>query len=158
MLSYLATGSFNGKVTGLDRAEQPVRGRCTEQGNYVPPIEAIYWSMRGMAYAGSFVALVSLIGAFLYWKRRLERLKWFLWVGVVTIFLPFVACTFGWCLTEIGRQPWIVQGLLKTAERELAERRHDVARDQPHRLRRAVHRLAHRRRLADAALRGARSE
>ena len=68
-----------------------------------------------MAYAGSFVVLVALIGAFLLWKRRLERLKWFLWVGVATIFFPFAACAFGWCLTEIGRQPWIVQGLLKTS-------------------------------------------
>ena len=68
-----------------------------------------------MAYAGSFVALIAVVGAFLYWKRRLERLKWFLWVGVVTSAFPFIACIFGWCLTEIGRQPWIVQGLLKTA-------------------------------------------
>ena len=59
----------------------------------------------------------ALIGAFLMWKGRLERLKWFLWVGVVTTFFPFIACAFGWCLTEIGRQPWIVQGLLKTATR-----------------------------------------
>ena len=44
-----------------------------------------------------------------------QRLRWFLWVGVVTSFFPFIACAFGWCLTEIGRQPWIVQGLLKTA-------------------------------------------
>ena len=85
MLSYLATGSFNGKVTGPDRAEQRSTRRMYGPGNYVPPVEAIYWSMRGMAYAGSLVALVSLIGAFLLWKRRLERLKWFLWIGVVTI-------------------------------------------------------------------------
>ena len=62
------------------------------------------------------MALVAILGAFLLWKRRLERLKWFLWIGVVTSFLPFVAITFGWMLTEIGRQPWIVQGLLKTAD------------------------------------------
>ena len=115
MLSYLATGSFNGKVTGLTELNNQYQA-LYGPGNYVPPVEAIYWSMRGMAYAGSFVALVSLIGAFLFWKRRLERLKWFLWVGVVTIFMPFIACAFGWCLTEIGRQPWIVQGLLKTGE------------------------------------------
>ena len=42
--------------------------------------------------------------------------SWFLWVGVATMFLPFVAITAGWMLTEIGRQPWIVQGLLKTAD------------------------------------------
>jgi len=114
LLSYLSTGSFNGKVTGLTELNNQYRAMYGP-GNYEPPIEAIYWSMRGMAYAGSLVALVSIIGAFLLWKRRLERLKWFLWVGVVTIALPFIACAFGWCLTEIGRQPWIVQGLLKTA-------------------------------------------
>ena len=115
LLSYLSTGSFNGKVTGLTELNNQYE-KMYGKGNYLPPIETVYWSMRGMAYAGSAVALVSLIGAFLMWKRRLERLKWFLWVGVVATFFPFVACAFGWCLTEIGRQPWIVQGLLKTAD------------------------------------------
>ncbi len=114
MLSFLATGSFKGSVTGLDELNNQYRA-LYGPGNYLPPIEAIYWSMRGMAYAGSLVALVSIIGAFLYWKRRLEKWRWFLWAGIVTAFLPFVACIFGWCLTEIGRQPWIVQGLLRTA-------------------------------------------
>jgi cytochrome d ubiquinol oxidase subunit I len=114
LLSYLSTGSFNGKVTGLTELNNQYE-RQYGRGNYLPPIEAIYWSMRGMAYAGSIVALVSLVGAFLFWKRRLERLRWFLWIGVVTSFVPFVATTFGWLLTELGRQPWIVQGLLKTS-------------------------------------------
>ena len=69
-----------------------------------------------MAYAGSFVAIYALVAAFLLWKSRLERLRWFLWIGVFTTILPFVAITFGWILTEIGRQPWIVQGLLRTAD------------------------------------------
>ena len=114
LLSYLSTGSFSGKVTGLTELNNQYE-RMYGRGNYLPPIEAIYWSMRGMAYAGSIVALVAIIGAFLMWKRRLERLKWFLWLGVVTTVMPFIACFFGWCLTEIGRQPWIVQGLLKTS-------------------------------------------
>ena len=115
LLSFLATGSFNGKVTGLtelNRQEQAKYG----PGNYVPPVEVIYWSMRVMAYAGSFVALVALIGAYLYWRRKLERLRWFLWVAVGTTFLPFVAAAAGWILTEMGRQPWIVQGLLETSK------------------------------------------
>ena len=69
-----------------------------------------------MAYAGSFVALVALVGALLYWRRRLERARWFLWIAVVTTFFPFIAAAAGWVLTEVGRQPWIVQGLLKTAD------------------------------------------
>jgi cytochrome bd ubiquinol oxidase subunit I len=72
--------------------------------------------MRGMAYAGSVVALVAVVGAVLYWRKKLERWRWFLWLGVVTTFLPFVACSFGWLLTELGRQPWIVQGLLQTSQ------------------------------------------
>jgi cytochrome d ubiquinol oxidase subunit I len=115
LLSYLSTGSFHGTVVGLNelnKQEEKQYGR----GNYKPPVEAIYWSMRGMAYAGSAVALVAAVGAFLYWRRRLERLRWFLWIGVASTFLPFVACSFGWLLTELGRQPWIVQGLLKTSQ------------------------------------------
>ena len=115
LLSYLSTGSFNGKVTGLKELNSQYVAKYGP-GNYLPPIETVYWSMRGMAYAGSAVALVAILGAFLFWKRRLERLKWFLWLGVVATALPFIACAFGWMLTEIGRQPWIVQGLLKTAD------------------------------------------
>jgi cytochrome d ubiquinol oxidase subunit I len=115
LLSYISTGSFNGKVSGLTELNQQEE-RKYGRGNYLPPVETIYWSMRGMAYAGSLVALVAIIGAFLLWKRKLERLRWFLWAGVVTTFLPFLACAFGWVLTEVGRQPWIVQGLLKTAD------------------------------------------
>ncbi len=114
LLSFLATGSFNGKVTGLTELNQQYEQQYGK-GTYVPPVEAVYWSMRGMAYAGSAVALVAVVGAFLYWKRKLERIRWFLWIGVAASFLPFVACLFGWTLTEVGRQPWIVQGLLKTS-------------------------------------------
>jgi cytochrome bd ubiquinol oxidase subunit I len=115
LLSFLSTGSFHGTVVGLDELNKQYE-RLYGRGNYVPPVEAVYWSMRGMAYAGSLVALVSVIGAYLLWRRRLERVRWFLWLGVATTFLPFVACSFGWCLTELGRQPWIVQGLLKTSQ------------------------------------------
>jgi cytochrome d ubiquinol oxidase subunit I len=113
LLSYLSTGSLSGKVQGLNELNDQYVAKFGK-GSYLPPIEAIYWSMRGMAYAGSFVALVALVAGFLYWKRRLEKWRWFLWVGVATMFFPFIASIFGWCLTEIGRQPWIVQGLLKT--------------------------------------------
>jgi len=54
------------------------------------------------------------LGAVLYRRGRLERARWFLWTGVVTMFFPFIAALAGWVLTEVGRQPWIVQGLLKT--------------------------------------------
>jgi cytochrome bd ubiquinol oxidase subunit I len=115
MLSYIATGSFSGEIHGLNTLNQQYE-KMYGKGNYLPPVETIYWSMRGMAYAGSLMALIAVVSAFLFWKRRLERLRWFCWVVVAAAVLPFVACTFGWMLTEIGRQPWIVQGLLKTAD------------------------------------------
>ena len=114
-LSWVATGSLDGQVQGLTELNQQYE-RMFGRGNYMPPVRTIYWSMRVMVYAGSFVALVALVGAFLLWRRRLERLRWFLWLAVFTSFLPFVAMTAGWMLTEIGRQPWIVQGLLKTGD------------------------------------------
>jgi cytochrome d ubiquinol oxidase subunit I len=72
--------------------------------------------MRVMAMLGVFMFLVAAVGAWLYWRRRLEKARWFLWTAVVTIAAPYVAATFGWILTEMGRQPWIVQGLLKTSQ------------------------------------------
>ena len=60
--------------------------------------------------------LVAAVGAWLYRKRRLEKARWFLWAAIVTVAAPYVAASFGWILTEMGRQPWIVQGLLKTSQ------------------------------------------
>jgi cytochrome d ubiquinol oxidase subunit I len=114
MLSFLATGSFNGQVEGLNELNSQYQAKYGG-GNYLPPVRAVYWSMRGMAYSGSLVALVALVGAFFYRRRSLEKHHWFLWAGVANAFLPFVAAAFGWTLTEFGRQPWIVQGLLETA-------------------------------------------
>jgi len=69
-----------------------------------------------MAYLGTLVFLVAAVGAFLFWRGRLERARWFLWTAVVGIAFPFIAALSGWVLTEAGRQPWIVFGLLKTSQ------------------------------------------
>jgi cytochrome d ubiquinol oxidase subunit I len=115
LLSFLATGSFSGQVTGINELQQQEE-RKYGSGNYTPPVEAVYWSMRAMAYFGSLVFLVAAVGAFLYRRRTLVSTRWFQWVAVATIPLPFLAALAGWLLTELGRQPWIVQGLLKTSE------------------------------------------
>ncbi len=115
LLSYLSTGSFNGTVVGLNQLNAQEQAKYGP-GDYLPPVEAVYWSMRVMAYAGSLLALVAILGAYLFWRRRLERLRWYLWAAVAAAFLPFIASAAGWCLTEIGRQPWIVQGLLETSK------------------------------------------
>jgi len=115
LLSFLATGSFNGKVVGLNENQQQLEQKYG-RGNYIPPVKAAYWAMRVMAYSGTLVFLVAATGAFLFWRRRLERTRWFLWAGVWIIPFPFIAALAGWVLTEVGRQPWIVYGLLRTAD------------------------------------------
>ena len=79
-------------------------------------MEVAYWGMRVMAYAGSLVFLVAAVGAYLYRRGKLETARWYRRAAVASIALPFIAALAGWLLTEVGRQPWIVQGLLKTSD------------------------------------------
>jgi cytochrome bd ubiquinol oxidase subunit I len=115
ILSYMATGSFDGQVQGLNQLQAQEQGKYGP-GNYIPDVRVIYWSMRVMAFAGVLMFMVAALGAWLYWRRRLERARWFLWIGLSAIALPYIAATAGWILTEMGRQPWIVQGLLLTSK------------------------------------------
>ena len=83
-------------------------------GDYVPNVFIQYWSMRVMAYLAALVLLLALWGAWAIWRRRLERSRWFLAVAPWAVIAPFIMNTAGWLLTENGRQPWIVQGLMLT--------------------------------------------
>ena len=83
-------------------------------GNYIPNVFIQYWSMRVMAYLGSLVFLFALWGAWLLYRHKLDRARWFLRIAPWVVILPFLINTAGWMLTENGRQPWIVQGLMLT--------------------------------------------
>jgi cytochrome d ubiquinol oxidase subunit I len=113
LLSLLATNHWNGAVEGMDQLQTQYEQQYGP-GDYVPNVFIQYWSMRVMAYLGSLVLLIGLWG--LWRRKRLETSRWFLGVAVWTIPIPFVINTAGWVLTENGRQPWIVQGLQKTAD------------------------------------------
>ncbi len=115
LLSWMGTGSFDGKIEGLNQL-QAQEQRKYGPGNYMPSIELIYWSMRIMAVLGVVMFLLAAVGAWLYRRRTLERSRWFLRSAIVAIAFPYIAASFGWILTEMGRQPWIVQGLLKTSQ------------------------------------------
>jgi cytochrome d ubiquinol oxidase subunit I len=114
LLSFLATGTLNGQVVGINENQTAEEQQYGRGQNYIPPVEAVYWSMRIMAYLGTLIFLVAAVGAFLFWRGKLERARWYLWTAVVAIAFPFMAALAGWVLTEVGRQPWIVQGLLRT--------------------------------------------
>ena len=115
LLSILATDSWNGEVQGMTPLQQEQQD-AYGPGTYHPPVRTTYWAMRIMAYLGTLVFLVLAVSAFFYRRRTLERKRWLLWAGILTIPLPYVAALAGWVLSEVGRQPWIVQGLLKTAD------------------------------------------
>jgi cytochrome bd-type quinol oxidase subunit 1 len=114
LLSLLATNSWNGKVEGLNEINAQYQQQYGP-GNYVPNVFIQYWSMRVMAYLAALVLLLGLWGAWAVWKHKLERSRWFLRVATWAVIAPFLMNTAGWLLTENGRQPWIVQGLMKTS-------------------------------------------
>jgi cytochrome d ubiquinol oxidase subunit I len=115
LLSWMATGSFDGKVQGLNQLQAQEQSKYGP-GNYMPRVELMYWSMRVMAMLGVAMFLIAAVGAWLYRKRRLEKARRFQWIAIVAIAFPYIAAIFGWILTEMGRQPWIVQNLLKTSQ------------------------------------------
>jgi cytochrome bd ubiquinol oxidase subunit I len=113
LLSLLATNHWNGKVTGMD----PLQSQYSSQygpGSYVPDVFIQYWGMRVMAYGGVLVLLISVWGLWLIRRKTLATSRLFLWTATWGVVLPFGMNTAGWLLTESGRQPWIVQGIMLT--------------------------------------------
>jgi cytochrome d ubiquinol oxidase subunit I len=104
VLSFLGHGDFSAKVTGLKEFPKDQR----------PPVLLTFLSFRVMVALGTYFAVMMLIGIFI--RKRLLENPWYLKLMMVSIPLPFLAHTAGWVLAEVGRQPWIVYGLMKTAD------------------------------------------
>ena len=115
LLSVLATGTWDGQVLGLSEVNEQYNQQYGP-GYYVPNVFIQYWSMRAMAYLALVGLLVGVWGAVLLWRRKFETSRFFLRVCTWLILVPFVMATAGWLLTESGRQPWIVQGLMLTTD------------------------------------------
>src|SRR5262252_8926043 len=113
LLSLLATNHWNGKVVGMT----PLQNQYVSKygpGYYVPNVFIQYWGMRVMAYGGVLVLLIAVWGLWLIRRKTLATSRLFLRVAIWAAVLPFAMNTAGWLLTESGRQPWIVQGLMLT--------------------------------------------
>jgi cytochrome d ubiquinol oxidase subunit I len=115
LLSIMAYNEPGGTVPGINNLQAQYEKQYGP-GDYVPPVAITYWSFRIMVGAGVVMILLSLVALFLVLTRRFERVRWFLWLLPFAIALPYLANTSGWIMTEMGRQPWIVFGLLKTAQ------------------------------------------
>jgi len=115
VLSLLATGTPGGNVEGINNL-QTAYERKYGPGDYKPNIPVTYWSFRLMIGFGGLAALVALAALWFTRGGRTPRSRWLWLAGVVAIGLPLAANSFGWIFTEMGRQPWTVFGVFKTAE------------------------------------------
>ncbi len=121
LLSFLATGHFNAKVEGINDLQAQYE-QTYGPGDYKPAIPVTYWTFRLMVGVGMLAALGAL---WALWALRGGRTpgdrpgrasRWLLRGTVILPLLPLAANSFGWIFTEMGRQPWIVFGQLRTAD------------------------------------------
>ncbi|WP_289039519.1 cytochrome ubiquinol oxidase subunit I [uncultured Zobellia sp.] len=106
-LSFLLDYDFNAPVTGLNAFAEEDRPS---------QINAVFQFYHIMVSIGMFLILVTLYACFLWWRGKLFEKRWLLWIFVFTALLPQIANQVGWFTAEMGRQPWVVYGLLRTSE------------------------------------------
>ncbi len=112
-LSFLATGSFDGRVKGIDELNTQYQQQYGP-GDYRPMIAVTYWSFRLMIGFGMLAAAIALLGLWLMRRGRTPPGRRFYTIALWALPLPFLANSLGWIFTEMGRQPWLVFGRLKT--------------------------------------------
>ncbi len=119
-LSFLSYGKFEGGLKGMETLQkeysQKYDAKVGKDTNYIPPVKTTYWSFRLMIGFGVAMILLSIIGLIFWKKGKLEQSNTYLKFLVPAISFPFLANTFGWIMTEVGRQPWTVFGLMTTAD------------------------------------------
>jgi cytochrome d ubiquinol oxidase subunit I len=115
ILSLLATNTWDGKVEGINQV-QAAEVKEYGPGNYKPVLWITYWSFRLMVGLGFVMLGVAFYGLWLMRRRRLEHAPRYLRIALWAIGAPFLANSTGWIFTEMGRQPWVVYGLLTTAK------------------------------------------
>ena len=114
LLSVLATNTWDGQVQGINNVQQQEEA-AYGPGDYMPIVPVTYWTFRLMAGIGFVLAAFALWGLILVRRGALERSPAFNRLAIVAIGLPYLANTAGWIFTEMGRQPWVVFGVLRTA-------------------------------------------
>ena len=114
LLSFLGTGNWNGTVQGIDNMQAFYR-QVYGPGSYTPVIPVTYWSFRLMIGIGLLAALVTLVALWAVRRGRIPRSRLLLWSVIALPLLPLAANSLGWILTEMGRQPWLVYGQMRTA-------------------------------------------
>lgn len=114
LLSYLGQGSFSARVEGINQLQAAYEAKYGP-GDYTPNIPLTYWTFRLMIGVGMSAAVIAVWTLWLFRQGRTPTTRWLVRAAIVVPFLPLAANSFGWIFTEMGRQPWIVFGLMPTA-------------------------------------------
>ncbi len=115
LLSFLAYNKFEGEVRGIKELQTEYE-ETYGPGDYIPPVAMSYWSFRMMVGAGTLMLGIAVLLLFYVLRNRYEFPSWASKLMLWSFLLPYLANSTGWILAEIGRQPWIVFGLLKTED------------------------------------------
>jgi cytochrome d ubiquinol oxidase subunit I len=106
VLSFLIYGTTRAEVQGLDQIPRD---------QWPSPLPLLFYSYHIMAGLGTYFVLLMLVAVVLLWRGRLFHTRWVLWPLMLSFPLPYIANTAGWMTAEIGRQPWVVYGLIRTS-------------------------------------------
>src|SRR6201993_4331185 len=106
MLSFLTYRHWQAHVRGLD---------AFPEDQWPDKIELLYYSYHIMVGLGTIFIAVMGLAAILLWRHKLYESRWMLWILMLSVPLPYIANTAGWLTAELGRQPWVIYGLMRTA-------------------------------------------
>ena len=107
VLSFLTYQRWEARVRGLNEFPKE---------DWPDSIEILYYAYHIMVGLGTFFIAIFLGAAFLLWRRLLYGARWMLWLLMLCVPFPYIANTAGWITAEVGRQPWLVYGLMRTHE------------------------------------------
>ena len=107
VLSFLIYGITKAEVKGLDQVPRD---------QWPEPLPLLFYAYHIMAGLGTYFVLLMAVAAILLWRGKLFTARWALWPLMLSFPLPYIANTAGWMTAEIGRQPWVVYGLIRTSE------------------------------------------
>ena len=106
-LSFLTYRTWAAEVKGLD---------SFPQSDWPDAIPLLYFSYHIMVGLGTIFIAVLVLAALLLWRGSLFNSRWMLWILMLSLPFPFIANTAGWITAEVGRQPWLIYGLMRTSQ------------------------------------------
>ena len=115
ILSLLAYNRLDGEVKGINELQTSFEAQHGP-GNYIPSIWMTYWAFRVMVGAGFLMLLLAAYALYRIMRNQLTAKTWLLGIFPFALFLPYLANTTGWILTEMGRQPWVVYNHMRTVD------------------------------------------